>query len=110
MPQEHATTDGKTMRIALTLAAGMLLCGLGAGTASAAPAMPAPGVIVGDTVETVRHGGYHRHRGWRHHHSTRAERRARRYNTKRYGNPNARNPERSGYQQQLGNTTGGPRY
>ncbi|WP_232630372.1 hypothetical protein [Methylobacterium sp. Leaf118] len=98
------------MRIALTLAAGVLFCGLGVGTASAAPAMPAPGVIAGDTVETVRHGGWHRHRGWHHHRTSRYERRARRYNTLRHGNPNARNPERPGYQQQLGNTTNGPRY
>ena len=34
----------------------------------------------------------------------------RRLNTMRHGNPNARNPSRPGYQQQLGNTTGGPRY
>ena len=31
-------------------------------------------------------------------------------NTHHHGNPNARNPERPGYQQQLGGTTGGPRY
>ena len=41
---------------------------------------------------------------------TKAERVQRRENTHRYGNPNARNPEREGYQQQLGNTTNGPRY
>ncbi len=101
------------MRIALTLAAGVLLGGLGAGSASAAPAVPAPGVVAGDTVETVMHGGrhHHRHHGWHHHHgTTKAYRRARRYNTMRHGNPNARNPERPGYQQQLGNTTNGPRY
>ena len=94
------------MRIALTLAAGVLLCGLGAGSASAAPAMPAPGVVAGDAVETVMmHRGRHHHHGMRHHHrTTKMERRARRYNTMRYGNPNARNPERPGYQQQLGNT------
>ncbi|MBA9066985.1 hypothetical protein FHR71_000715 [Methylobacterium sp. RAS18] len=99
------------MRFALTLAAGVLLTSLGMGAASAAPAMPAPGMIAGDTVETV---GSHYHRHHRsvlgHRHSTKAERRARRMNTHRHGNPNARNPERSGYQQQLGNTTGGPRY
>ena len=99
------------MRIALTLAAGLLLGTLG--TASAAPALPAPGVIAGDTVETVGHRSWHHHHrhGWhRHHGTTRAERRARRWNTHRHGNPNARNPERPGYQQQLGNTTNGPRY
>jgi hypothetical protein len=31
-------------------------------------------------------------------------------NTHHHGDPNARNPERPGYQQQLGTTTGGPRY
>ncbi|MBD8909473.1 hypothetical protein [Methylorubrum zatmanii] len=100
------------MRMALTLAAGVLLGSFGLGTvsASAAPAMPAPGLVAGDTVEVVRHRSWHHHHGYRHHHSTRAERRARRLNTHRHGNPNARNPERPGYQQQLGNTTGGPRY
>ncbi len=101
------------MRIALTLAAGVLLgsFGLGIGAASAAPAMPAPGVIAGDTVAAVRDHRHHHHRSvLGHRHSTKAERRARRMNTYRHGNPNARNPERPGYQQQLGNTTGGPRY
>lgn len=98
------------MRLALTLAAGVLLTSLGMGAASAAPAMPAPGLIAGDTVETVGQ----RHRAHRsvlgHRHSTKAQRRARRLNTHRHGNPNARNPERPGYQQQLGTTTGCPRY
>ena len=99
------------MRLALTLAAGVLLTSLGMGAASAAPAVPAPGVIAGDTVETVG-SRHHRHyrSTLRHRHSTRAERRARRLNTHRHGNQNARNPSRPGYQQQLGNTTGGPRY
>ncbi|MFC7663459.1 hypothetical protein ACFQWF_13075 [Methylorubrum suomiense] len=57
------------------------------------------------------YGGRHHHRGYhRHHRTTKMERRMRRENTMRYGNPNARNPERPGYQQQLGNTTNGPRY
>ena len=99
------------MRIALTPAAGALLCGLGAGSVSAAPAMPAPGIVAGDAVETVVYGGRHHHRGYhRHHRTTKMERRMRRENTMRYGNPNARNPERPGYQQQLGNTTNGPRH
>ncbi len=100
------------MRLALTLAAGALLTSLGMGTASAAPAMPALGVVANDTIETVGSRSYrHHHRSvLGHRHSTKAERRARRMNTHRHGNPNARNPERSGYQQQLGNTTGGPRY
>ena len=105
------------MRIALTLAAGALLgsFGLGAVSASAAPAMPAPDAIAGHTAETVRdrhHDRWHRpHRSvLGHHHSTKAERHRRRMNTHRHGNPNARNPERPGYQQPLGNTTVGPRY
>lgn len=34
----------------------------------------------------------------------------RRESTRNFGNPNSRNPSRAGYQQQLGNTTNGPRY
>ncbi|KQQ18042.1 hypothetical protein ASF53_06660 [Methylobacterium sp. Leaf123] len=107
------------MRIALTLAAGALLGSLGLGvvSASAAPAMPPPGLIAGQTVEAVRdHSRHHRHwhRSHRsvlgHHHSTKAQRHHRRINTHNHGNPNAHNPSRPGYQQQLGNTTGGPRY
>lgn len=100
------------MRLVLTLAAGVLLSSLGMGAASAAPAMPAPGVIASDAVETVGYRSrHHAHRSvLGHRHSTKAQRRARRMNTHRHGNPNARNPERPGYQQQLGTTTGGPRY
>ncbi|CAX26897.1 MAG: hypothetical protein MIN69_23190 [Methylorubrum extorquens] len=105
------------MRIALTLAAGALLGSLGLGvvSASAAPALPAPGLIAGRTAETVRdqhHDHWHRphHSVLGHHHSTKAERHRRRLNTHHHGDPNARNPERPGYQQQLGTTTGGPRY
>ncbi|GJD77125.1 hypothetical protein [Methylobacterium gregans] len=92
-------------RIALTLATGLLLGGLASLPASAAPLSVPAGVTASDSVDTVAYR-HHRYR----HHSTRAERRARRMNTMRYGNPNARNPERPGYKQQLGNTTGGPRY
>ena len=95
------------MRIALTLAAGLLLGGLAALPASAAPAMPQAGLVADTTVEQAFQPRYHRK--YRHH-STRSERRMRRMNTMRHGNPNARNPERPGYKQQLGNTTGGPRY
>lgn len=102
------------MRLALTLAAGMMLGGFGltANSASAAPAMPQPGMLAGDTaVETVRHRGHHHgHHHYRHGGTTKAERMMRRQNTLIHGNPNARNPERPGYQQQLGNTTNGPRY
>ncbi|AWN38024.1 hypothetical protein [Methylobacterium radiodurans] len=93
-------------RIALTLATGLLLGGLAALPASAAPLTVPAGVTASDSVESVAYRHHHRYR----HHSTRAERRMRRLNTMRYGNPNARNPERPGYKQQLGNTTGGPRY
>jgi len=94
------------MRIALTLAAGMLLTGLGA--ASAAPAMPPAGLMAADTVTSVR--SHHDHHHAMHGRTTKAERMARRRNTHIHGNPNARNPERPGYMQQLGNTTNGPRY
>lgn len=94
-------------RFALALSAGLLLGGLGSFSASAAPLAVPAGVAAADTVEAVVHRRHHmRYR----HHSTRAERRMRRMNTMRHGNPNARNPERPGYKQQLGNTTGGPRY
>ncbi|UMY18883.1 hypothetical protein MMB17_06145 [Methylobacterium organophilum] len=103
------------MRKALTLAAGLVLGSLvGPFSASAAPAMPQPGVVAGETLATsVRHRAWHHHHhrhGWHHHRTTKAERMARRRNTHLHGNPNARNPERPGYQQQLGNTTNGPRY
>lgn len=96
------------------LTAGVVFGGLLAGTAAsqAAPAIAQPSSIGSDMVETVamhRHHRMHHHRMHRHH-STRHERRMRRMNTMRHGNPNARNPSRPGYQQQLGNTTGGPRY
>lgn len=91
-------------RFALTLATGLLLGGLASLPASAAPLSVPAGVTATDGVETV---AYRHHRRY---HSTRAERRMRRMNTMRYGNPNARNPQQPGYKQQLGNTTGGPRY
>ena len=60
------------------------------------------------TSAGMRHSqnGYHAPR----HRSTKAERQQRRQNTKRYGDPNARNPSQEGYQQQLGSTTNGTRY
>ncbi|MGH1591200.1 hypothetical protein ACRBEV_26030 [Methylobacterium phyllosphaerae] len=96
------------------LTTGVVFAGLLAGTgiAQATPATPQPGLTASDMVETAsmhRHHRMHHHRMHRHH-STRHERRMRRMNTMRHGNPNARNPSRPGYQQQLGNTTGGPRY
>lgn len=94
-------------RLSLTLATGLLLGGFGLGTisASAAPALPQAGIVAGETLDTV---AYRRH--YRGRHSTKAERMMRRRNTMRHGNPNARNPAQPGNQQQLGNTTGGPRY
>lgn len=100
------------MRLVVIVAAGVLCSSLGFSVASAAPVTPVPGVIAGSTVETVGSRSYHHHHRSTlgHRHSTKAQRRARRMNTHKHGNPNARNPERSGYKQQLGNTTGGPRY
>ncbi|TXM91452.1 hypothetical protein FV219_21155 [Methylobacterium sp. WL122] len=94
-------------RLSLTLATGLLLGGLGLGSisASAAPAMPQAGVVAESTTDAV---AYRRH--YRHHHSTKAERMMRRRNTMRHGNSNARNPAMRGYQQNLGDTVGGPRY
>ncbi|MCJ2049318.1 hypothetical protein [Methylobacterium sp. J-070] len=92
------------------LTAGLFLGGLMGGTAAvqAAPAMPQTGLADRGMVETI--AMHHRHHRMHRHHSTRHERRMRRMNTMRHGDPNARNPSRPGYQQQLGNTTGGPRY
>ena len=69
--------------------------------------MAQPGLAGSDMVETV---AMHRHYRMHRHHSARHHRRMRRMNTMRHGDPNARNPSRPGYQQQLGNTTGGPRH
>lgn len=56
----------------------------------------------------------HKHNGMSGYHQKRkvskAERSYRRENTRNFGNPNSRNPSQAGYQQQLGNTTNGPRY
>lgn len=107
------------MRIVLTLAGGLLLGAASITASSAAPAVPHVDAVAGSAVERVewhhshpeRHHHHDVHRSvLGHHHSTKAERMARRRNTHYHGNPNAHNPEREGYQQQLGNTTGGPRY
>lgn len=92
-----------------TLAAGLVLGALVTGSAQAAPAPVQPGLGHDALLETVAMHRHHHHRMHRHH-STRHERRMRRMNTMRHGNPNARNPQQPGYKQQLGNTTGGPRY
>jgi hypothetical protein len=93
-------------KLALTLAAGVMLGGFGLTAASAAPAMPAIGVVAKDAaaIEVVyrrHHRSVHHHRAWRSHHTR---------NRMRYGDPNARNPAQPGYAQQRGNTSGGPRY
>lgn len=92
-----------------TLAAGLIFGGLFAGTAQAAPAPFQPGLAPDALTDTVAMHHHHHHRMHRHH-TTRHQRRMRRMNTMRHGNPNARNPHQHGYQQQLGNTTNGPRY
>ena len=88
-----------------TLAAGMLLGGLGAIPASAAtPAMPTAAVLAEGVTKTevgYRHG-YRRHSGMR----LRMLRRPRSMRS----DSNARNPSQPGYQQQKGQTSGGPRY
>lgn len=93
------------------LTAGLFFGGLLAGTAAvqATPAMPQPSLAAANMVDTVAMH-HHRHHRMHRHHSTRHERRMRRMNTMRHGNPNAKNPALRGYQQNLGNTTGGPRY
>ncbi|WP_132250297.1 hypothetical protein [Methylobacterium segetis] len=93
-------------KLALTLAAGVMLGGLGLTAASAAPGMPASGLVAGEpATETVAHSRYHH---WKKHH--RMYRRQVNRHRMRYGDPNARNPERPGYMQQRGTTSGGPRY
>jgi hypothetical protein len=92
------------------LTAGLLAVGVLAGTASAqaAPAMPQSGLAGGGLLENV--AMHHRHHRMHRHHTTRHQRRMRRMNTMRHGSPNAKNPAMRGYQQNLGNTTNGPRY
>ncbi|BCM84411.1 hypothetical protein [Methylobacterium indicum] len=93
--------------LSLALAASVLLGGLALTPASAAVTAPAP--AVSGAGSTVEHVAMRRH----YHHMKRHDRHMRRHMRRhhmRSGNPNARNPSRPGYQQQLGNTTGGPRY
>ncbi|MHC2105630.1 hypothetical protein [Methylobacterium sp. CM6246] len=93
------------------LTASLVLGGLVAGTAAvqAAPALPQSGLTGHDMIDQVAMHHRHDHRMHRHH-STRHQRRMRRMNTMHHGNPNSKNPSRPGYQQNLGSTTGGPRY
>ena len=93
-------------KLTLTLAASLMLGGLGFTAASAAPAMPAPTVLTEGTGATeVR---YHRHRGMRHHGMR--HRSMRRMQRRVGSDPNSRNPSQPGFQQQKGQTSGGPRY
>ncbi len=92
-----------------SLAAGLVLGALFAGSAQAAPMPVQTGLTQDGIVEQAAMHRHHRHHMHRHH-STRHQRRMRRMNTMRHGDPNARNPQQPGYKQQLGNTTGGPRY
>jgi hypothetical protein len=93
-------------KITTTLAAGLLLGGLGIGLspASAAPAVPAASALVDGLATTEV--GYRR--GYRHRHGMRS-RMMRRGRAMR-SDPNSRNPSQPGYQQRKGQTTGGPRF
>ncbi|GJE37135.1 hypothetical protein [Methylobacterium persicinum] len=92
-----------------SLAAGLVLGALLSAPAQAAPVQVQAGLGPAGLVDTVAMYHYRHHRMHRHH-STRHERMMRRRNVMRHGDPNARNPQQPGYKQQLGNTTGGPRY
>ncbi|MEH3148101.1 MAG: hypothetical protein PGN34_22840 [Methylobacterium frigidaeris] len=91
--------------LTLTLAATVVLGALGF-AAPASAAVTTPAGISGD-ASMVEHVASRRHQMRRH---DRHMRRMMRRNSRMHGNPNARNPERPGYMQQKGNTSGGPRY
>lgn len=95
-------------KLAFTLATSLMLGGLGLTAASAAPAMPAASVL-SEGTSAATEVRYHRHRGMRHHHGMR-HRSMRRSQSRMMSDPNSRNPSQPGYQQQKGNTSGGPRY
>lgn len=84
----------------------LVFTGAGLGAASAAPALPTFGLSAGDDLTTSVADRGHRRR--MHHH--RAHRRHIMRNHRRHGHPNARNPSRPGYMQQLGTTSGGRHY
>ncbi|WP_407520148.1 hypothetical protein [Methylobacterium oryzisoli] len=93
------------IRTSLALGCGALLLTAAAVVtpASAAPAVPTIGLSGESMVETVAsRREMVRARDMR-------SRRMMRRNSMRSGDSNARNPSRPGYQQQLGNTSGGPR-
>ncbi|RVU18112.1 hypothetical protein [Methylobacterium oryzihabitans] len=91
--------------LTLTLAATVVLGALG----FAAPASAAVTTPAGVSAETsmVEHVAMRRHHMMK---RDRHMRRMMRRNSRMKGDPNARNPERPGYMQQKGNTSGGPRY
>ena len=94
-------------KLAIALAASTLLGAIGLTSTSAAPVMPAPAVaLAGD--QGVDQVIYRRHHGMRHHRHHRRMHRMPRSRMK--SDPNSRNPSQPGYQQQKGNTSGGPRY
>ncbi|GAA0272852.1 hypothetical protein GCM10008965_45690 [Methylorubrum aminovorans] len=72
------------------------------GSAVAAPgtSVPRAGLNPGLSLVRMTRGETMHHRMPRGH----------RMRPRRMGDPNARNPSRPGYQQQKGNTSGGPRY
>ncbi|KQP55085.1 hypothetical protein ASG40_08730 [Methylobacterium sp. Leaf399] len=93
-------------KLTLTLAASLMLGGLGLTTASAAPAVPAAATLAEGlaTTDVAYRGSY----GARHRHGYRNK--MRRRQPRMMSDPNSRNPSQPGYQQQKGNTSGGPRY
>lgn len=87
------------MRLVPTLAAGLALAALGVTAASAAPALPQPGLIAGGSAETVdwhpstRHWDHHFHahqESLRYHQPAEAERRIHR--SMRHADPRLHDP------------------
>lgn len=89
-------------KITLAFAAGILLGGFGPTAASAAPAMPAVSQILAGEPAATEVAYRHRHRRHGYGYGMRRSR--------MMSDPNSRNPSRSGFQQQKGTTSGGPRY
>lgn len=88
-------------KITMTLAGALILGGLGLTSASAAPAMPQGPALAGDAVASE--AAYRSRRGY-------GMRRQMRRPRSMRSDPNSRNPSQPGYQQQKGQTSGGPRY
>ncbi|GJD47966.1 hypothetical protein OPKNFCMD_0679 [Methylobacterium crusticola] len=93
--------------LTLTLAATVMLGCLGFAAAPASAAVTGPSAVAtdGSTVERAAMQG--RHRMMRHQRMMRHRGVHRRMMR---SDPNSRNPSRPGYQQQKGNTSGGPAY